>query len=59
MDRSDNKITLCKIKFDVAACKQLSEDKIISLSDTTRNFFILFKLLEISLNSEVFLISGW
>ena len=40
MDRSDNKITLCKIKFDLAACKQLSEDEIISLSDTARNFFL-------------------
>ena len=26
MDRSDNKITLCKIKFNLGACKQLSED---------------------------------
>ena len=40
MDRSDNKITLCKIKLDLAACKQLSEDEIISLSDTARNFFL-------------------
>ena len=39
MAKSDNKITLCKIKFDLAACKQLSEDEIISLSDTARNFF--------------------
>ena len=38
-DRSDNKITLCKIKFDLAACKQLSEDEIISLSHTAWNFF--------------------
>ena len=39
MDRSDNKITLCKIKFNLGACKQLSEDKILSLSDTARDFF--------------------
>ena len=39
MDRSDNKITLCKIKFNLGACKQLSEDEILSLSDTARNFF--------------------
>ena len=38
MDRSDNKITLCKIKFNLGACKQLSEDKILSLSDTARDF---------------------
>ena len=39
MDRSDNKITLCKIKFNLGACKQLSEDEILSLSDTARDFF--------------------
>ena len=39
MDRSDNKITLCKIKFNLGACKQLSKDKILSLSDTERDFF--------------------
>ena len=39
MDKSDNKITLCKIKFNLGACKQLSEDEILSLSNTSRNFF--------------------
>ena len=39
MDRTDNKITLCKIKFDLDACKGLIEDKIDSLSDTGRQFF--------------------
>ena len=39
MDRTDNKITLCKVKFNLGACKQLSEDEILSLSDTSRNFF--------------------
>ena len=39
MDRSDNKITLCKIKFNLGACKQLSEDEILSLSNTARDFF--------------------
>ena len=39
MDRTDNKITLCKIKCNLGACKQLSEDEILSLSDTARNFF--------------------
>ena len=39
MDRTDNKITLRKIKFNLGACKQLSEDEILSLSDTSRNFF--------------------
>ena len=39
IDRSDNKITLCKIKFNLGACKQLFEDEILSLSDTARDFF--------------------
>ena len=39
MNRTDNKITLCKVKFNLGACKQLSEDEILSLSDTSRNFF--------------------
>ena len=39
MDRTDNKITLCKIKFDLGACKGLTEDKIDSLSNTARQFF--------------------
>ena len=39
MNRTDNKITLCKVKLNLGACKQLSEDEILSLSDTSRNFF--------------------
>ena len=29
-DRTDDKITLCKIKFNLGACKDLTEDEIIS-----------------------------
>ena len=39
MTRTDNKITLCKILFNLRACKKLSESEIDSLSDTARNFF--------------------
>ena len=39
MDRTDDKITLCKIKFSLSACKELSEDEILSLSETARHFF--------------------
>ena len=39
MDRTDNKITLCKIKFNLGACKQLTVDEIVALSDTARQFF--------------------
>ena len=39
MDRTDKKITLCKVKFSLSACKELTEDEILSLSDTARQFF--------------------
>ena len=39
MDKKDDKITLCKIKFNLGACKHLTEDEINSLSETARNFF--------------------
>ena len=39
MDRTNDKITLCKIKFSLSACKELSEDEILSLSETARHFF--------------------
>ena len=39
MDRSDNKITLCKIKFNMSAYKKLSQEEIDALSETARNFF--------------------
>ena len=42
MDRSDNKITLCKIKFNMRAYKKLSQEEIHSLSETARNFFLLY-----------------
>ena len=45
IDKSDQKITLCKIKFNLGACKKLSKNEINSASDTARDFFILFKCL--------------
>ena len=39
MTRTDNKITLCKIRFNLGACKTLLEEEIDSLSDTARNLF--------------------
>ena len=39
MIRTDNKISLCKVRFNLGACKSLSEEEIDSLSDTARNFF--------------------
>ena len=46
MNKTDQKITLCKIKFNVGACKELSKKQIDSLSDTASDFFILSKRLE-------------
>ena len=39
MDRKDDKITLCKVKFNLSVCKNLTEDEVIPLSETARNFF--------------------
>ena len=33
MDRTDNKITLCKIKFNLGACRHLIKEEIDSLSE--------------------------
>ena len=49
MTRTDNKITLCKIRFNLGACKNLSEEEIECLSKT----FTLYRLLESSSNSEI------
>ena len=47
MDRTDDKITLCNIKFNLGACKDLTEDEIISLSNTARNFFYFIQAFRI------------
>ena len=39
MGGTDNKITLYKMKFSLGACKELTKDEILSLSDTGRKFF--------------------
>ena len=54
MDRSDNKITLCKIKFNLGAFKNLTEKEIDSLSDTARNFFRFIQAFGIKLNLRSF-----
>ena len=38
MTRTDNKITLCKIQFNLNACKNLSKKELDFLSDTATNF---------------------
>ena len=50
MTQTDDKITLVNInscKFSMKACKKLSNKEIENLSDTTRDFFLVFKVLAI------------
>ena len=49
MRRRDNKITLCKIRFNLGACKTLSQDEIDSSSDTARNVFHFIQTFGIKL----------
>ena len=39
MTRTDNKITLVNVKFNLNACKNLSQKELDTLSDTATNFF--------------------
>ena len=39
MTRTDNKITLCNISFNLNNCKNLSTEELDALSDTASNFF--------------------
>ena len=39
MTRTDNKITLSNIRFNVNACKNLSTEELDALSNTASNFF--------------------
>ena len=39
MTRTDNKITLVNIRFNLNACKNLSKRELDALSNTTTNFF--------------------
>ena len=41
--RTDDKITLVNIKFNLNACKNLSKKERDALSDTTTNFFCFFQ----------------
>ena len=50
MTRTDNKITLVNMRFNLNACKNLSKRDLDAWSDTATNFFILSKLLAKSSN---------
>ena len=54
MDRLDNKTTLCKIKFNLGACKELTKKEIDSLSETARNFFYFIQAFGIKIKLRSF-----
>ena len=54
MNKTDQKITLCKIKFNLGACKELCEKEIDSLSDTARDFFYFIQAFGIKLKLRSF-----
>ena len=54
MIRTDNKITLCKIHFNLGACKTLSQDEVDSLSNTARNSFRFVQAFGIKLKLRNF-----
>ena len=58
IDKSDQKITLCKIKFNLGACKELSRNEINSLSDTAREFFYFIQAFGIKLKLRSFVNFG-
>ena len=54
MNKTDQKITLCKMKFNLGACKQLSKKEIYSLSDNAREFFYFVQAFGIKLKLRSF-----
>ena len=54
MNRTDQKITLCKIKLNLGECKELLKKEIDSLSDTARDFFYFVQAFGIKLKLRSF-----
>ena len=54
MNKTDQKIILCKIKFNLGAYKELSKKEIDSLSDTARDFFNFIQAFGINLKVRSF-----
>ena len=54
MTRVDKKITLCKVKFNLAAFRDLTKNEIDLLSNTARNFFQLVQAFGIKLKLRDF-----
>ena len=54
MTRTDQKVTLCKVRFNLNACKSLSEEEIESLSNTARNLLRFVQAFGIKLKLRSF-----
>ena len=54
MNRTDQKITACKIKLNLGACKELSKEEIDSPSNTARDFFYFVQAFRIKLKLRSF-----
>ena len=54
MDRTDDKITLFKVKFNLSTCKKLSENEVSSLSEKAQNVFYFFQAFGIKLKLRGF-----
>ena len=54
MTRTDNKTTLCKMRFNINACKNLSKGELDSLSDTAVNVFYFIQTFGITLKLRNF-----
>ena len=54
MTRTDQKITLCKVKLNLAACRDLTKKEVHSLSDTARKFFQFVQAFGIKLKLRGF-----
>ena len=59
MTRTDNKITLCNISFNLNNCKNLSTEELDALSDTASKFFHFVQALDNKLKLHNFEIYGW
>ena len=54
MTRTDNKMTLVNIKFNLNLCKNLTKEKLDSLSDAATNFFHFVQAFSNKLNLRDF-----
>ena len=54
MIKTDQNFTLCKVKFNLGACRDMIKDEIDSVSNTARNFFLFVQVFGIKLRLKNF-----